>query len=219
MNQANPYMGRASRDGKVWEDVIKEGKLLKVICITDVMLINMWACDDFYRGSTREKDWSFYHDGLTLWFEEKAQDYLKTLTMRDGTVPAVLTYLDREIRIEGPSNGNVNVHKRYQNSVTGNRHEKMPLDTQLFAALNSDLSMNMAATYDLPDSDPMKFRFNGFEAASSAMRRVISCIPQERIIQDIQRWSSWLERLWRRKAPSSPRIKRRGKGTTAGKQK
>ena len=80
MNAANPYIERAAILNKVkplservtWEDVIKEGELAKIMCITDVMRHQMWALDDFYAGSTHEDDWSFYHDGLTLWFTPEA---------------------------------------------------------------------------------------------------------------------------------------------------
>ena len=48
--------------------------------------------------------------------------------------------------------------KTYKSKITGNRHEKNPLDTQLFASVNSDLVMNMVATKQLPDSDPHDYR-------------------------------------------------------------
>ena len=142
MNAVNPYIERAARMTKensengtqrivVVEELMREGNLKKVKCITHVMREQMWLLDEAFSGTIHELDWSFYHDGLKLWFTPEAQQFLEDLKMRDGTDP-FMSYREREIRILRTTGDlSVNdgfdklIHKRYHDCVTGNRHEKV----------------------------------------------------------------------------------------------
>ena len=124
MNVENPFI---EKYGQVnWRKELIAEFAGKFSCITALMKHIFWECDRIFKGSTREKDWALYHDGLTLWFAEDSQEFLKTMKNKDGQVPEV-SYYDRQWIITGSTNDKV--HKRYKNKVTGNRFEMMPLGT------------------------------------------------------------------------------------------
>ena len=64
----------------------------------------------------------------------------------------------------------------------------MPLDTQLFAGVSSDLLLNIVATRGLDKTDFRKFDFDKYDIAFRSMERVFQKIPESRIFQDCGRW-------------------------------
>ena len=130
--------------------------------------------------------------------------------MKDGTAPPI-SYLSREIRIMGPSNDDPNLAAHYKNTVTGNRHENMPLDSQLFADVCNDLSFNIAATHMLPKDDEKKFHFDSYTRASSAMRRTVMNISSKRIIEDCNKRSGVIDDIIAHEGAKLPGNKANGK--------
>ena len=188
MNSPNPYIERGELVNRPWKSVARTDAGMKsFIDVTEMMTHVMWANDRFYRGTSREGCWRAYHDGLTTWMAVDAQEFLKTLKNEDGSTP-LISFYNRQVIISRWSNEDPRMAKTYKSKITGNRHEKNPLDTQLFASVNSDLVMNMVATKQLPDSDPRKFAFDKYAVAFRSLERVLSKLPMERIFQDVDLW-------------------------------
>ena len=110
-----------SRHGQKWKKIIAEaGSVKKFTSIRRLMEAICWGYDDLFRGTVREDDWSFYHDGLTHWFGKAGQEYLKEMKTRDGLVPKH-SYHRRQMCIRGSTNRQVAAH--YVGKIVGNRPE------------------------------------------------------------------------------------------------
>jgi len=183
----NPYLARAT-PSRSWRDVARTDKGMgSFVCVTEMMKHVMWESAAFFKGTNREECWRVYHDGLTTWMAVDAQEYLKTLKNQDGSTP-LISFFNRQVLISRWSNEDERVATNYKSRITGNRHEKMPLDTQLFAGVSSDLLLNIVATRGLDKTDFRKFDFDKYDIAFRSMERVFQKIPESRIFQDCGRW-------------------------------
>ncbi|EGB03551.1 hypothetical protein AURANDRAFT_67925 [Aureococcus anophagefferens] len=96
-----------------------------------------------FRGTTHEHDFVIWHDALSAWWEDEAQDYLATLGFKDRQVCA-LDDTNAEFA-------------RYSHGLVGDSPELMPLDAHLFSDLSQELWRHVAITSNLPESDPRRF--------------------------------------------------------------
>ena len=130
-------------------------------------------------GSRFHGTWMIYHDHLSQWWEEGAQNYLRHLG-----------YYDRQVRCVGVTNAG---SKLYRNKVVGNSYELMPLDNHLFSDVKTSVRSHAVWTANLDREDPKRFKMGTPRELSCAFRRVwdpeTGVAPtSERIVQDIRRW-------------------------------
>lgn len=91
---------------------------------------------------------------------------------------------DRQIR----GLGHTNLNTRYENGLPGDTPEYMPLDSNLFADLETAVRLNVAATSHLPKGHADKFELGSAPDAWNAVVRTWQHAPtSQRIVQDIER--------------------------------
>ena len=84
--------------------------------------------------------------------------------------------------------GHTNVGTRYEGTLPGDTPLYMPLDSNLFADLETATRWNVAATRHLDRGHPDRFDLTTPHSAWSAVSRTWEYAPtSERIVQDIQR--------------------------------
>ena len=87
--------------------------------------------------------WYLYHDALSSWWSEGAQSHMHT------------KHNFRHRQIKGL--GHTNADTRYEDGLPGDTPEYMPLDSNLFADLETAVRWNVAATSHLPKGHADKF--------------------------------------------------------------
>ena len=166
--------------GAGWRDKVDDH--LKIVCVTRLIDHIIAVCDEAFRGTPYSDTYVIAHDALSQFTESGAQKYLAD----KGFGPA---------RLLGPS-GDTNAGTRYAKRAVGDSPELMPLDSNLFSDYSGAMKMHRAATWDLPVDDPLKFKFGTPAEVASTMRRVWEVCPtSERIVQDIKRFPTALDKI------------------------
>ena len=94
---------------------------------------------------------------------------------------ASLGFRDRQIK----GLGHTNADTRYEDGLPGDTPEYMPLDSNLFADLETAVRLNVAATSHLPKGHADRFEL---DTPTDAVVRTWQYAPtSERIVQDIER--------------------------------
>ena len=203
----------------VWEAKVREAckrtikspSLKGLTCVTEIMDHLVKQGDKLFKGTPFEAKegnmdkWILYHDALTAWWEEDAQRHLLDV---HGIGPS------RQICCQGDTNDVVG--KRYVNKITGNDPNLDPLDTNLFADYKRDISRAVAYTRTQKDDDPVtgheKYKMRTAKDVRETMLRVWKwSVTSERIVQDISRWPSTLERIIDAKGAVLPKKRPVGK--------
>ncbi|KAH8059608.1 hypothetical protein JL722_5237 [Aureococcus anophagefferens] len=124
-----------------------------------------------FRGTTHEHDFVIWHDALSAWWEDEAQDYLATLGFKDRQVCA-LDDTNAEFA-------------RYSHGLVGDSPELMPLDAHLFSDLSQELWRHVAITSNLPESDPRRFSTGTPAEMERSVVRAWQVAPTpDRIVED-----------------------------------
>lgn len=141
--------------------------------VTDLMDHCISEGNRLFANTPFKDNWVLYHDALSSWWSEGAQSHMKE---KD--------FVDRQIR----GLGHTNADTRYYGKLPGDTPEYMPLDSNLFADLETAVRFNVAATSHLPGGHPNKFELAKPASCWSAVCRTWEYAPtSERIVQDIQR--------------------------------
>ena len=168
-----PYQAKY---GDNWSDEVKKkiGSGQDAVCnVTDLMDHAIAEGNRLFKHTPYEEDWVIYHDALSSWWSKGGQAHMETKG-----------FADRQIR----GLGHTNVGTRYEGSLPGDTPEYMPLDSNLFADLETAVRWNVAGTRMLPRHHPDKFDLTTPSSAWSAVKRTWEYSPtSDRIVQDIQR--------------------------------
>ena len=171
--EGGPYQARF---GSNWrqevENAIGKGPNA-VICVTKLMQHAIDEGNRVFADTPYRYTWVIYHDALSSWWSKEAQVYM-----------TVRGFADRQIR----GLGHTNVGTRYEGSLPGDTPSYMPLDSNLFADLETATRWNVAATRHLARGHPDRFDLTTPKSAWSAVSRTWEYAPTpQRIVQDIQR--------------------------------
>ena len=172
-NEGGPY---EARFGSNWrqevENTIGKGPNA-VICVTKLMQHAIDEGNRMFADTPYRYTWVIYHDVLSAWWSKEAQVYM-----------TVRGFADRQIR----GLGHTNVGTRYEGSLPGDTPSYMPLDSNLFADLETATRWNVTATRHLARGHPDRFDLTTPKSAWSAVSRTWEYAPTpQRIVQDIQR--------------------------------
>ena len=181
----NPY---EQRYGAGWKD--HWPKAFKYLCIIDIMAKVIDEGNRIFKGSTREHDWVIYHDRLSQWWEEDAQEYLRSRG-----------FFHRQYRAVGFTNDTLTPY--YKNKLMGDSPELMPLDSSLFNDLIEAIAKHVTATYHIPlptkeVPQPNKYSMATPELAWATMTELWNSdgiISESRIFQDCDKFEAALDAI------------------------
>ena len=153
-----------------------------VVCVTELMDHVVAESKKLFRGTTHEHDFVIWHDALSAWWEDEAQDYLATLGFKDRQVCA-LDDTNAEFA-------------RYSHGLVGDSPELMPLDAHLFSDLSQELWRHVAITSNLPESDPRRFSTGTPAEMERSVVRAWQVAPTpDRIVEDCTAIPKRIERI------------------------
>ena len=134
--------------------------------------IHFCACR-LFEGTIYRDSWIIYHDALSSWWSKGAQRHMEQKGFGDRQVCGL---------------GHTNAGNRYEGKLPGDTPEYMPLDSNLFADLETAVRFNVAATAHLPSDNPEKFKLGSPLDCWDAVVRTWEYAPtSDRIVEDIDR--------------------------------
>ena len=173
-----------ARYGDTWREEVKErlGKGSDPVCnVTDLMDHVIEQGNILFADTPYHDSWVVYHDALSAWWSEGAQQHLQRKRFRHRQVKGL---------------GFTNAGTRYEDSLPGDTPEYMPLDSNLFSDLEKMVRWNVAATNEMPRGHPDKFDLTTPASAWSAVSRTWEHAPtSERIVEDINRVFNAIEEV------------------------
>ena len=171
--EGGPY---EAKYGDTWREMVKAkiGSGQDAVCnVVDLMAWSIAEGNRLFADTPFKDNWVIYHDALSSWWSKEAQAWMR----EQG-------FGDRQIR----GLGHTNAGSRYEGTLPGDTPEYMPLDSNLFADLETAVRWNVAATRRLPRHHPDRFDLTTPSSAWSVVSRTWEHSPTpERIVQDIQR--------------------------------
>ena len=134
-----------ARYGRRWKEKVRDrlGKGSNALCnVCELMAHAIKEGKRLFRDTPYARTFFIYHDALSSWWSEGAQQFMTSKGFRD-----------RQIRGLGFTNEGT----RYEGKLPGDTPEYMPLDSNLFSDLETAIRWNVAATRMLDNNDPRKF--------------------------------------------------------------
>ena len=175
-----------------------------------------------YKGTEHENTFFIFHDALSQWWEDEAQDYLSTifdvsrqlrccgltnLETRFSPPPPpththALTHKNPSIRAQTGPYQSASVHQhnhncRYARKLVGDSPELCrALDAYGFADLENALTHNCAISSVYPVGDPRRFGLGTPKEVWSSMVRCWSIAPTgARVVEDISPFLDVLDKI------------------------
>ena len=171
----NPY---ESRFGEDWMSHLPTSfKLTSIQCLVDHVIAegNRLFADTRWKNS-----WKIYHDALPQWWERRTQEYIEERGFKD-----------RQWRAN--SDTDLLIAKHYRGKLMGDSPECMPLDSSLFSDQIEKVAELVVSTASLPDDE--KYSMGTPDKAWRTMVDAWTQVPEQRILQDIDRFGSALDAI------------------------
>ena len=151
--------------------------------VTSIQKLIDHVIDDGNRlfADTRYKNsWVIYHDALPQWWEADAQAHI-----------AKRGFAHRQWRARGATNREV--HDRYKDKLMGDSPELMPLDSSLFGDQIEKVAWLVMTTAHLEKEK--RFSMGTPDEAWRTMVAAWDLVPEERIVEDVERFVTALEAI------------------------
>jgi hypothetical protein len=142
-------------------------------CITDLMDHVVRESKRLYKGTKHAGDFMIYHDGLSAWWEDEAQEHLDTLGFRD-----------RQLRCLGDTNRG---SRYYEGKLVGDNPEMcVGLDNHGFSHLKVCMDYNLAVSSRYDVEDPRRMGMGTPAEVMNTIQKCWTLAPtSEQIVADV----------------------------------
>eukprot|EP01034_Spumella_vulgaris_P034523 gene34523-42580_t len=161
----------------VWQDHLHAKVDETHCCVKELIDHVITESTAIYANTEYADNFLIFHDALSQWWEDEAQEYIAQRGFRD-----------RQVRCFGDTNAGT----RYEGKLTGDSPEMCRgLDSHGFADLVCSMQLHGSLSSLYPAGDPRRFGLGTPEEVWSTMSRCWLMEPtSERIVQDVSKWEA-----------------------------
>ena len=177
--------GYQQRYPDTWEAEVRAKVDQKLCNVKDLIDHVITESSAIYEGTEHANTFRIFHDGLSMWWDKDAQDYIRERG-----------FYDRQLKAKDPTNHN-ELCKRYRNKLTGDSPELCrALDSHGFADLRRSIEFHCCLTSSYAADDGRKFLQGTPAQVFSSMKRCWEVAPSsERIVEDILKFEAVLDKI------------------------